>query len=42
MNYIIKDYYKENFTLREWLKYGVIYPVCIILACGFAGWLINQ
>ena len=39
MNDIIKDLLKENFTLREYVKFGIIYPICFILAVGFIGWL---
>ncbi len=39
MNDIIKDYLKENFTLKEWIKYGVCYPIGLILACVLADWL---
>lgn len=39
MNDIIKDYHEENFTLREWVKYGIIYPIGFILIVGVAGWL---
>lgn len=33
MNDIIKDYLSEKFTLREWLKYGVLYPIVMIGLC---------
>ena len=36
---IIKDYHEENYTLREWVKYGIVYPIGFILIVGFAGWL---
>lgn len=37
MNDIIKDYRNENFTLREWVKYGILYPAGLILFCLLAG-----
>ena len=37
MNDIIKDYMQEVFTMKEWLKYGVLYPAALIIACLLAG-----
>ena len=34
-----KDYQKENFTWKEWLVYGVVVPVVLILIMGIAGWM---
>ena len=31
MNPIIEDYKREGFTLKEWVKYGVIIPIVYIL-----------
>lgn len=31
MNDIIKDYKSENFTLQEWVKYGILYPLGLII-----------
>lgn len=37
MKDIIKDYMQEDFTMKEWLKYGVLYPAALIIACLLAG-----
>lgn len=34
MNEIIEDYKRENFTLKEWVKYGIIAPLLFILTIG--------
>lgn len=30
MNDIIKDYMQENFTWKEFLKYGILWPSIVI------------
>jgi len=39
MRRIINDYRRERFTRWEMVKYGILYPVGLVLACGVAGWL---
>ena len=34
-----KDIKSENFTRKEIIIYGIIAPIALILACGFAEWL---
>ena len=29
---MLKDYMKEDFSRREWIIYGVITPLCLIIA----------
>lgn len=31
MNDIIKDLKEENFTKKEWLLYGVVMPIALVL-----------
>lgn len=31
MHDIIEDYRRENFTKMDWLKYGILYPIGIII-----------
>ena len=33
----IKGYEGENFTTAEWVKYGVIAPLLLIIICGLVG-----
>lgn len=33
---MMKDFKQENFTLKEWIIYGVCAPLVLILLCGFA------
>ena len=35
-NIMMKDFKEENFTLKEWIIYGVVAPVALILLCGLA------
>ena len=35
MNDIIKDYMKEDFTMKEWVIYGVVVPLVILLIAVF-------
>ena len=37
MKEIIEDYKRENFTTKEWVKYGIIAPLLLIIICGLAG-----
>lgn len=37
MKEIIKDYMSEDFSLREWIKYGILYPIGAIAVCILAG-----
>ena len=39
MKEIIKDYMSEDFTVKEWVRYGVVYPILGIAACLLAGML---
>ena len=32
-----KDIMKENFTKKEYLMYGIVVPVVLVLVCGLAG-----
>jgi len=32
-----KDIMSENFTRREYLVYGIVAPVVLVLVCGLAG-----
>lgn len=31
-----KDFYNGEMTLKEFIKYGVLYPIGLIIACGIA------
>ena len=33
---MMKDFQEENFTLKEWIIYGVVAPIAVILMCGIA------
>lgn len=33
---MMKDFKQENFTLKEWIIYGVVAPIAVILMCGIA------
>lgn len=33
---MMKDFQEENFTLKEWIIYGVVAPLALILLCGLA------
>ena len=33
---MMKDFKEENFTLKEWIIYGVVAPVALILLCCLA------
>lgn len=33
---LMKDIQTESFTLREMVKYGVVYPVALIVICMIA------
>ena len=37
MKEIIEDYKRENFTATEWVVYGIVYPLALILICAIAG-----
>ena len=32
-----KDIMKENFTKKEYLVYGIVTPLVLMLVCGLAG-----
>jgi hypothetical protein len=32
-----KDILSENFTKKEYLVYGIVAPVVLVLVCGLAG-----
>ena len=34
-----KDIHKDNFTRKEWLVYGILVPVIMMVLMGIAGWL---
>ena len=34
-----KDYMSEGFTKREWMIYGIIAPVVLVIGCVFADWI---
>ena len=34
---VIEDYKRENFTAKEWVVYGIIAPILLIIICGLAG-----
>jgi len=34
-----KDILSENFTKKEYLVYGIVAPVVLVLVCGLAGCL---
>jgi len=33
---MMKDFKEENFTLKEWIIYGLLAPIALILLCGIA------
>lgn len=35
-NIMMKDFQEENFTRKEWIIYGVVAPLALILLCGLA------
>ena len=37
MNDIIKDLLSENFTRRQYVVYGIVAPLVLVLLCGLAG-----
>ena len=37
LNFMEKDYQKENFTKREWIVYGIVLPMAIVLLAGVCG-----
>lgn len=39
MKEIIEDFRSEGFTKRDYLVYGIVYPMCIITACLVAAWI---
>ena len=36
MNDIIKDFLSENFTRRQYVVYGIVAPLVLVLLCGMA------
>ena len=34
---MMKDIMSENFTKKEYLVYGIVAPVVLVLVCGLAG-----
>ncbi len=30
---MMKDYHQEHFTKQEWVKYGIVIPSLLIIAC---------
>lgn len=37
MNDIIKDLLSEKFTRRQYVVYGIVAPLVLVLLCGLAG-----
>lgn len=37
MKNLLEDY--KEFTPKEWLKYGIVYPIGLIVACLLADYL---
>jgi len=37
MKEIIEDFKRENFTAKEWVVYGIIVPLLLIIISGLAG-----
>ena len=37
MNDIIKDILSEKFTRRQYVVYGIVAPLVLVLLCGLAG-----
>lgn len=37
MNDIIKDFLSEKFTRREYVVYGIVAPLVLVIVCGLAG-----
>ena len=37
MNDIIKDFLSEKFTRRQYVVYGIVAPLVLVLVCGLAG-----
>jgi hypothetical protein len=42
MNDIIKDILSENFTRRQYVVYGIVAPLVLVLVCGLAGSLARR
>ena len=34
-----KDYLKENFSVKEWVVYGIVAPLVLLTIMGLAGWI---
>jgi len=34
---MMRDYQSEGFSRAEWVKYGIIAPLLLIIICGLAG-----
>ena len=34
-----KDYQKENFSVKEWVVYGIVAPMVLLAIMGLAGWM---
>ena len=34
-----KDYMSEGFSKREWVIYGIIAPVVLVIGCVIADWI---
>ena len=42
MNDIINDFLGEDFTLKQFLKYGVCYPLGLMAIILLAGWIFGE
>jgi hypothetical protein len=36
---MMADYRSEGFSRAEWVKYGIIAPIVLVLLCGLASWI---
>jgi hypothetical protein len=36
---MMADYRSEGFSRAEWVKFGVIAPIVLVLLCGLASWI---
>ena len=34
-----KDYMSEGFTKREWVIYGIVAPMVLVIGCVIADWI---
>ena len=36
---MMADYRSEGFSRAEWVKFGIIAPIVLVLLCGLASWI---